>query len=299
MPIKIIFDEKQKEEIIKLYNSGLSCKNIGKQFNCSKQVINCLLKKNKISFRDASHSNRTYNIDENIFDNIDTKEKAYWLGMLTGDGWIDEKGGFGFSLEENDKKYIYAFRDFIKSNHPINRISNGFKKDGTESISYDIRITNKKIFLDLQKYGFTHNKTHYIKFTKINDKYLSNYILGLIDSDGSFCIKTHYKRKHIKLLNFNFIGPNEFVETLQLILINKCKISKTKLGKSKNTNFVKTIEYGGYKNIFKIVKYLYNDPPEIWMERKKKIAIDYLLTKYPNDQWLINQSQNTPFSEMS
>jgi intein-encoded DNA endonuclease-like protein len=293
MPSKIIFTEKQIQEIINLYQSNISCKQIGKQFSCSKQTINALLKKNSIEIRDGSHAQQKYQIDENIFEIIDSQEKAYWLGMLTGDGWITNKNEFGLSLQQLDKKYIYNFKDFLKSNHPILRKVNGLKKDATESISYEVRITNKKIVSDLKKYGFTANKTHYIKFPNIDSKFLSSYILGLVDSDGSFCLKSHYKNKEIKLLNFSFIGPTEFVEIFQSILISKCNISKTKLGTQKNTDFIRVVEYGGYKNIYKIVKFLYNDS-SIWMERKKSIAINYLLTKYINDQWLINQLDNAP-----
>lgn len=285
MPSKIIFNEKQTKEIINLYHSGISCKQIGKQFKCSKQTVNALLKNGNIKIRDNSHAQQKYQINENIFEIIDTSEKAYWLGMLTGDGWITDDNDLGLSLEQSDKEHIYKFRDFLKSNHPITIKNNGFKKDGTPSISYELRLTNKKIVSDLRQYGFTKNKTHYIKFPNIDGKFLPNYMLGLVDSDGSFCLKTHYKRKHIRLLNFNFIGPTVFAQIFQQILIDKCKISKTKLGTQKNTDFVRTVEYGGYKNIYKIVKFLYNDPP-VWMERKKSIAINYLLTKYPNDAWL-------------
>lgn len=58
----------------------------------------------------------------------------------------------------------------------------------------------------------------------------------------------------------------------------------------KSTDFVRIVEYGGYKQILKIVKFVYNNPV-ILMKRKKDVAINYLLTKFPNDQWLIDQSK--------
>jgi hypothetical protein len=110
-------------------------------------------------------------------------------------------------------------------------------------------------------------------------------MLGLIDSDGCFCLKSHYKNKDKKLLSFTFVGPTEFVKTFQKLLINNCNVSKTKLGIQKNTNFIRTVDYGGYKNIYKIVKFIYSNS-NIFMERKKNIAINYLYSKYPNDDWL-------------
>jgi hypothetical protein len=288
MPKKIIFNKEEIDKIINLYKSGISCKEIGKQFKCSKQVININLKNNNIVIRDNSHAQQKYTINENIFSKIDSQEKAYWLGMLTGDGWITDRNELGLSLQEKDKNHIFLFKNFLSSTHPIKIINNGIKKNGNPSISYELKLSNKKIVLDLKKYGFSKNKTKYIKFPNINKKYLASYMLGLIDSDGSFCLKSHYKNKDKKLLSFNFIGPTEFTETFQKLLINNCNISKTKLGIQKNTNFVRTVNYGGYKNIYKIVKFLYSGT-NIFMQRKKSIAIKYLLEKYPNDQWLQSQ----------
>jgi hypothetical protein len=285
MPKKIIFNEQQAQKIVDLYQSGTSCKRIGKEFNCSKQTINQLLRERSIPLRDNSHSQQKYKINENIFEEIDTPEKAYWLGMLTGDGWITDDNDFGLSLEQTDKEYVYNFRDFLQSDHPIKPKNNGLKKDGTPSVSYELRISNKKIVSDLRKYGLNANKTHHMDFPSLSKEFLPYYMLGLVDSDGSIYLKTHYRKPDVKLLNFNFIGTTSFAQTFQNILIEQCNISRTKLGTQSKTDFVRTVEYAGYKNIYKVVRFLYENPP-IWMERKRKIAIDYLLTKYPHDQWL-------------
>jgi hypothetical protein len=298
MPKKIKFNIKESDKIIKSYQSGLSCKEIGNIFNCSKQTINSFLKSQGITLRDSSHCQIKYDIDENIFEKIDNPEKSYWLGMLTGDGWITDSNDFGLSLEQNDKDLIYKFRDFLKSNHPIVLKNNKIKKDGTNSISAEIRITNKKIVSDLKKYNFCPNKTLGMDFPIIDEKLLCYYMLGLIDSDGSFYLKNHYKKNNVKLLNFNFVGPSKFVEDFQNKLIKKCGISKTKLGLSKVTPFIKTVGYAGYKNIYKIVRFLYEDPP-IWMERKRKIALEYLITKYPSDEWIIKKLNQSPGSQVS
>jgi len=291
MPQKINFTNAEIDTIINLYDSHISCKEIGKQFNCSKQTINKLLKNNNILIKDCSHAQQKYQINENIFENIDSHEKAYWLGMLAGDGWVTNKNELGLSLQIKDKNHIYKFRDFLQSNHPINIIYNRPKKDGSPSISYSLVINNKKIVNDLQQYGIKPNKTLHMSFPNLPEELLPNYMLGLIDSDGCFCLKSKYNNKDIKLLNFSFVGPKEFVEKFQQILIQKCDISVTKLDIRKNTNFIRIVNYGGYKNIYKIVKFLYSKPI-VYMFRKHKIAIDYLLTKYPEDTWLISQLNN-------
>jgi hypothetical protein len=292
MPQKIIFDEQQKQNIIRLYNEHVSCKQIGKQFGCSKQKINAVLRENNILLRDASHANRKYNINEDIFETIDTHEKAYWLGILAGDGTVNDDYVFGLSLQEKDKDHVQKFKDFLGAGHPIYVYNNRPKKDGSPSISYMLLINNKKIVCDLHKYGIIPNKTKEMSFPNLPNEFLSSYMLGLIDSDGSINLKSHYKNKNKKLLNFNFVGPIKFAKTFQQKLIEKCQISKTKLGTQKHTDFVRIVEYGGYKNIYKIIQFLYSASP-IFLHRKRDIAINYLLDIYPDDKWLNQQKQIT------
>jgi DNA-binding CsgD family transcriptional regulator len=287
VPKELLFNEQELQSIINLYLSGSSAKQIGEKFKCSKQKIIKILKQNKINIRNKSESVQKYNINQNIFNKIDNHEKAYWLGIISGDGHINNRNELVLSLQNKDKYLIYKFREFLNSNHPIKEIINNIKKDNSLSISSAIYISNKQIVSDLKKYGLTHNKTNYMKFPKINKKFLNSYLLGLIDSDGCFCIKN-------KNLYFNFVGPTEFVKEFQNILINKCGVTKTKLGYNKKTNFIRIIEYNGYKNIFKIVKFIYSNSP-IWLERKRKIAFDFLLTKFPKDKFLNNLS----FSEVA
>lgn len=289
---KINFTKNQTEEIISFYNLGESTLKIAKKFNCSKQTINKALKNNNIEIKNVSHRHQIYNLNENAFEKIDSHETAYWLGMLTGDGCISEKNEVVLSLQEKDKKHIYRFRDFLKSNHPVKFYHNRKKKDGSDSISHSLYICNAKLNSDLQKHGVKPNKTLGMDFPNIPDEYLSSYILGLIDSDGSIYLKSHYKNKNIKLLNLCFVGPTKFVESLQEILIKKCNISKTKLDDHLPTPFIRIMSYGGYKNIYKIIKYLYSNNISCF-ERKKDIGINYLLTKFPNDEWL--SSNKAPF----
>lgn len=87
---KIIFSEEQIEKIIKMYNDGISMVKIAEQFNCSNKTIGRLLKKENIE----SRGNRKIFFNEEIFNNIDNAEKAYWIGFITADGYVNEDRGF-------------------------------------------------------------------------------------------------------------------------------------------------------------------------------------------------------------
>jgi len=280
---KIIFTNDQTNNIIHLYiNKKISCKEIGKIIGCSKQVINALLQENKIELRDSSHCQQKYDIDETAFSKIDTKEKAYWLGMMAGDGWVhNEDNSFGLSLQADDKDHISKFKNFLKSNHPIAIKNNGLKNDGTFSISYELRLSNKCIIQNLRSNGIMQNKTTELKFPIIDEQFHSSFILGMIDADG--WVKINQDKLHIGL------GSTlDFTTECQNILIKNCELNKTKLWQSSQTNFLYCMYYGGNKQTLRIVKYLYTDCP-IWLPRKKNKAITYLNKVYPNDLWLQNQ----------
>ena len=64
------------ERIIELYNSGLSCKKIAEQLNCSESYISKRLI-GKIKKRDNTYYRRKFSCNHSFFKNIDTEEKAY------------------------------------------------------------------------------------------------------------------------------------------------------------------------------------------------------------------------------
>ena len=65
--------------------------------------------------------------NENIFDCIDTEEKAYWLGFIFADGSIRSNGSFIFelSLKGSDINHLHKFNTFmghIKDNVKIGKV---------------------------------------------------------------------------------------------------------------------------------------------------------------------------------
>ena len=52
--------------------------------------------------------------NENVFDSIDTEEKAYWLGFIFADGYISLKGNsFELSLKGSDSEHLDKFNKFM------------------------------------------------------------------------------------------------------------------------------------------------------------------------------------------
>jgi hypothetical protein len=286
MTQKTTFTSQETIEIINLYLlEKQSVPQISKIYNKTPKQINYHLKKNGVILRDRSHAQRKYTINENTFEKIDTHEKAYWLGMLAGDGGVNaDKTELRLSLQEKD--HIAKFRDFLGSNHPIKFITNRPKNNGDPSITYYINIANKKLINDLVNFEIKPNKTMHMEMPKIDDEFFPSFLLGLFDADG--CVYLYNKKeKHFAVM---VMGPEQFMHDVQSKLIEKIGVSKTKLYKSGNTDWVKFLKYGGWENPYKMIKYMYSYSP-VWLERKKTKAITSLLLRYPNDEWLISMSK--------
>ncbi len=72
-----LFDSSKEQEIITLYNSGLSTIKLAEQNKCSVGAINNVLKRSGVPRRSNKENRRLYTINHDFFDVIDTEEKAY------------------------------------------------------------------------------------------------------------------------------------------------------------------------------------------------------------------------------
>ena len=72
-----------------------------------------ILKKNNIIPRNKSIANRIYFCDDNYFEKIDSKDKAYFLGLLMADG-NKYKNTVRIELQEKDKSILELFKKYIE-----------------------------------------------------------------------------------------------------------------------------------------------------------------------------------------
>ena len=85
---------------------------LGNKYGVRRQKISEWLKDN--GYEVINYQNRC-RIDETIFDNIDTEEKAYWLGFLYADGNISTIGNrLEMNLSIKDLDHMFKFKRFLK-----------------------------------------------------------------------------------------------------------------------------------------------------------------------------------------
>lgn len=197
----------------------MSLREIEKQFNTTRSTVASFLEKKGIKTTKGNHY-RKYFHDETFFENIDTEEKAYWLGFMYADGWIIDKtnrygeDAFGISLKKSDEEHLKKFLKAIKATNPVNY-------DNSKQIGEPlakVQLTSQKTVDDLIKHGCFKKKTYILRPpTIIDEKLLYHFIRGFFDGDGSI-VKSggkYYEKYHKYEFSATFCCLEEIAYWLQ------------------------------------------------------------------------------------
>lgn len=111
--------DKYKFEIINLYiDQKLSCSKIAYKLGCSLCGIYDALKRWKVSTRNLRDSHLVYSVNDDYFSEIDTEEKAYWLGFIYADGYVTGSK-LGITIANLDRMHLEKFKKCIGSDYKI------------------------------------------------------------------------------------------------------------------------------------------------------------------------------------
>lgn len=244
-------------KIVQMYNSNLPATKIAKKFNISTTPIYGILNENNVKIRSMSESHRTYTINQDYFDNIDTHEKAYFLGFLYADGYNQtEKGTVYLTIHEKDRHILESFKDELK-----------FNKDLRPRINkmLSLIISNTQISKKLSSIGMVKAKTFKVEFPLIDEQYYNSFILGVFDGDGCISINKKLKRGV-----FSICGYRPFMESISKIINNELKIVfGTSVRWPNRKNNIISINKCGNNQIIKLMDWLYKDS-RLYLKRKKE-----------------------------
>lgn len=182
------FTIEEEKQIIKEYQEGIGSTILARKYKTNASTICNILKVYNIQTRSLSEARRNYigyTLNENIFENIDTPDKSYWLGVMYSDGYISKQkytNKMGLSVKYIDEEWLVKFKEFLNYNGEIGHYT-GITTYG-ETSYVRLLIGNNKIVSDLEKWGVVEHKTKII--SKIPDiPYKEDFIRGYIDGDGS------------------------------------------------------------------------------------------------------------------
>ena len=243
--------EKTKEKYEKgkeLYlNEHYSLTKIGRILNLNRGRLSVYLKENNI---EVINRQNVSEINTNIFEVIDTEEKAYWLGFLYADGYVSGKTNhIELALATKDKLHVQKFANFINFQGTIN----------SNAIRTRISFQNKKMKEDLINLGCVPNKSLIIKFPQKNvlpKELIKHFVRGYIDGDGYIGLQQN------GLERMGICSGSE-IFLRELVNVMNWKQNKVLLDKRSNAY---SINWAG-KTVYKMLFELYENA-EVYLDRK-------------------------------
>lgn len=221
-----------------------------------------------------------YLINEDFFENIDSEEKAYWLGFITADGYVNfrERGRsleylVAIDLHIQDKDHLEKLQKLITTK-VLKIYKNGaYKKDSDFAERVRLSVYSSKMFHDLAKYNIIPRKTFFIQeLPNIPDNLKHHFIRGYFDGDGSVYIgRTKYYSEKIKDYSFceqlkvDICGTYNFLNSISKFLKIGDEHCITKEHRTKKDTWY--LSFYSNKRAKEFFDIMYNDAT-VFLERK-------------------------------
>lgn len=233
-----------EDSVINSYRSGQTCKQIAENFNvCLKTICN-ILEKNGIDRDNIYHNISLIN---NYWENIDTYDKAYFLGFLITDGNV-----FGnevrLQLSSKDEYILKIFSDKTNNSNQIYKDKRGFSA---------FSIKRKSWVNDLSKYGVIPNKTSTVFLPGVNENLMPHLLRGIFDGDGWITFKGH---------TIGLCGNETLTTQVRDYLVNKLGVFNVKV--IKNNDNLWSVSWSSKRDIKLIGEFLYKDKKDCYLTRK-------------------------------
>lgn len=241
--------EPQKDEILRRYDSGESCSSIASSLNSYLQPVTNLVRK----YRDKK-SLRHNQGNIRFFREIDSPEKAYFLGFIAADGCVQDftksSSGLSITIHSRDGYILEKLRSYIGCENPVYGVRGGEHSRFT--------LANKDLVSDLAQYDIGHRKSLTMgNFLKNVPRGMRKFaILGYFDGDGSLTIQPkHNNRAYVQIRG---------TEELLLGVVEEMGITSFHLSKKDS---IPNLSIGSRENVVKFYD-LYDGCP-VFLTRKR------------------------------
>jgi hypothetical protein len=181
----------QHRIIIDKYKNGQSSSSIARDLGFHPNTIIRFINK-RCGHRPSAIQNSTYKIDRDYFSQIDSQDKAYWLGFIASDGYVqrlERSNGhvdhrLVVKLKRDDEVHLKKLLLCLNSTHPIKQsVVKRSKLVKNEFMCSRININCAELVRDLIKAGILEFKQSGV-WPTIKESLESHFIRGLVDGDG-------------------------------------------------------------------------------------------------------------------
>ena len=191
---------KNKEWLLKEFSEGTNYSEVGRKCGVSNDTIKYWCRKLDINPELVIHRKNAVNI--HYFDDINTPEKAYWLGFIMADGCICTSSKscpnsrLDIILKDTDGQHLEKLKAALYYSGDI-IYKTIYDKRGFETRHAELRVNSKDMCRALEKHSVTPRKTGKEEIPNTLPKILyTDFVRGFFDGDGSIAkgIKEHQYR---------------------------------------------------------------------------------------------------------
>lgn len=244
LTFKNYFEKKEKIDaaIVKAYTEDYkSALTIQKELGLSQKYVAKVLSKHKVLKR-SRQKTATFHI--HYFEQIDTAEKAYFLGLLLADGNVNEKRkSVRIGLQEEDGYILERFKEAICSDNEVYFCHKPLKYPNRQHKKV-FEVTSAKFYNDLNNLGIVPKKSLVVKYPTINPIFEKDLIRGMLDGDG--CIYIGKDKKGYNQYRINWLGTYDvcvgifkYFEYCNIPLFIHKKETIYSVGTSKKSDIIK------------------------------------------------------------
>lgn len=219
-----------------------------------------LLGVKKYYWNDRAHNSYKKGWNRDVFKEIDTPEKAYWLGFILADGCLHVKdvdamvGHLSIDLGGKDVEHLYKFSRFIEAQQDM--VKHTTHPDTGNDLVH-IQLCCTATLRDLYDLGLRPHKSG--KETWIETPFHADFIRGCYDGDG-------YIKKDLR--SVGLVGSYELLDKIQQVFLQELGVEPKTIGKH---GVIYRIEYTSLSDRQKIANYLWYDGC-VSLDRKQELA---------------------------
>lgn len=199
------------------------------------------------------------NSQNNYFEKIDTRDKAYFLGLLAADGSVVKtkttSSTISIELKICDRYILERFNQYANLNASM------YVDDRDKSERYALIIHSNKMMNDLAKYGIIPEKSHKdsIFIPAIKPNLIPHFIRGYFDGDGIANAHGY----------IGFCGSKTIVEQIHDYFVELYNVNNTKITFN-TSNHIYYAQWGKAHDTRIISDVMYHDSVDLYLRRKQE-----------------------------
>lgn len=241
-----------------MYENGMLLMDIASQYNVTATTV-----RKRLQAIGVMIDRYTYHFDEHFFDNVDSQDKAYLLGMLWADGCnYKSKNCVNLSLQEQDVSLLEQINTLTQNERPLYKINIG-KIDTNYHDQYCITWGSKYFCDVLDELGMVPRKTLVLEYPLcISEELHRHFCRGYLDGDGCISLKNNGQFAAISM-----IGTRMFLNKVKEIILDQLGVEVSVYRDERARDPICVLHCGRKDDVKKILDWIY-DGANVFLQRK-------------------------------